>query len=284
MVETARNSGVSFNSEIGAFVAGYVTHAILDRHAHPFINYFSGWVDPEDEQTVRYRSMHPFFERIIDVHVLSRFRGMDVNEYNFFGRVLCGEAPPVQIIETEIDALKHVSRRARNDENLSERLTNAYVDAMGYYRYSNLVTPARLHEGLRREKDGEIGRRWLAILHPFALPATADYLNDRHAPWTDPCDRNLVYAASFWDLFASAFEECTAVLKSVADAWNAELPLYGSSESLESVIGNSGLSDNTDRPAPGRKRHSSPLPLPELLTYLRQRIADNDIPDVPIMP
>jgi len=281
LVDFAMREHLDFHSAEGAFIAAYITHAVLDRYTHPFINYFSGWPDPEDKSTERFRSMHPFFERIIDLFVLSRFRGITVNDYDFAGRVSCGDDAPRLVSRIQRLALSESYRRARNDESLAERLRNAYSDAMGYYRYSNTITPDRLAEGLRREKLGDIGPRWLAILHPISLLPDIDYLNEAGSVWFEPCEEGERTSASFWDLYREAGTECSAALSQLERAWSGNLELFGQSDSLESAIGNGGLSDRSGRTSPCTKSRSSPLPLSELLTHLRRRIVEDDLPDAP---
>src|SRR5690606_6736764 len=55
------------DSAAGKYLLGYITHAILDRYMHPFINYFAGWYDPADPETEVFRFAHPFLERILDL-------------------------------------------------------------------------------------------------------------------------------------------------------------------------------------------------------------------------
>lgn len=277
MTQDALSKGADFDSAQAAFIAGFLSHAVLDRYTHPFINYFAGWVDPEDESSVRYRSTHPFLERIIDLFVLGRFRDTDINSFNFYGRVSCGDELPTDLERLLSTALQECYRRARRDDELVERLRNAYADTMGYYRYSNCITPDRLREGYRREQEGDIGSRWLAILHPFALDSSVDYLNEKHALWSDPCEKTREMAASFWDLMRNAFDECTGAMAGLRRSFGGELPL----KELEALIGNGGLSDTSGSSSPCRKRFSNPLPLAELLQQLRSAIAEDNLPESP---
>jgi len=281
LVDSALRAHASFHSAEAAFIAAYITHAVLDRHTHPFINYFSGWPDPEDKRTERFRSMHPFFERIIDLFVLSRFRGTNVNDYDFAGRVYCGDEKLRLVSTIQKHGLSESYRRARTDESLADRLMNAYSDALGYYRYSNTITPDRLAEGLRREELGDIGPRWLTILHPIALLPDIDYLNEVGSVWFEPCEDGAQTSASFWELYRQAGDECSALLSQLERAWAGDLQLFGQSDSLESAIGNGGLSDRSGRTTPCAKTRSSPLPLTGLLAHLRRLIVDGQLPDAP---
>ena len=48
------------SSEAQRYAAGFITHVVLDRGSHPFINYFAGWWDRGRPETRRYQHMHPF--------------------------------------------------------------------------------------------------------------------------------------------------------------------------------------------------------------------------------
>jgi len=61
---------------IRAYILGFTTHAFLDKKTHPFIDYFSGWVDADREETEIYYRCHIFMERILDVLMLKLKRGL----------------------------------------------------------------------------------------------------------------------------------------------------------------------------------------------------------------
>lgn len=291
LVEHAHRRGFGFESDYGAFVYGYATHALLDRSVHPFINYFAGWVDPDDPESARYKSMHPFFERIIDVFMLRRRRNTDANSFDFYSQIHCGREMPVPLLEGYRYALAACFRKPRQDPEVEQRLRNAYSDAMGYYRYSNHVTSAGLREGRARERIGEIGPRWLSILHPLWTDEEIDFLNEAHEPWCDPCDRELTTSASFQDLFEDAAADSKEVFHAVRRAWENRIPLFSEpgntesgvgatredgdhegSASLESIVGNGNLSDRRPEGQSCTKRFSRPLPLLELMERTKQRI------------
>ncbi len=316
LVQYAQSSGIAFESDLGSFVYGYATHAVLDRKTHPFINFFSGWVDPDVPESSKFKSMHPFFERIIDVLVLSRFRNISPNEFDFYSQVSCGRELPDLILKAYRHGLFACFKKPRHDDRFDERLRNAYMDAMGYYRYSNRVTAAGLREGARRERAGDLGPRWLAVLHPFVLEEDVDYLNEGRSLWNDPCDPECRSASSFWDLFLEAKADSQRIFESVRRGWNGALPLFAGDSavtmagepvahacddgdgdrtasggeawakvrtddqprSLEARIGNGGLSDERNDSNPCSKRFSRPLPLARLIDKMKRRIDSDDLP------
>ena len=71
VIAAAHRTG-SVHAEQAAFLAGFATHADLDRHAHPYIICRAGWVRHGDPSTDRYRRCHPLLERLLDVAALAR--------------------------------------------------------------------------------------------------------------------------------------------------------------------------------------------------------------------
>jgi hypothetical protein len=67
---------------IRAYILGFTTHAFLDKKTHPFIDYHSGWVEMDLEESERYYRCHIFLERIIDVLMLKMKRGLNIREFS----------------------------------------------------------------------------------------------------------------------------------------------------------------------------------------------------------
>jgi hypothetical protein len=260
----------------GAWVVGFATHAILDRFTHPFINYFSGWVEPGDPHTERYRSMHPFLERLIDVRMLERERGIHPNELGFHSRVTCGDSPPQQWLELQAAGMTGAYSRAANDEALGERLTSAYLDTLGYYRFTDIVDRSYLSEALEREERGEIGTRWLSIVHPPTVPADLDVLNERHTEWCHPCSIRETTTESFVDRYTAAREASITVIRTIIDTWESSDDPAQKRECVENAVGNWNLSDGRPTERACRKRHAGPLPLGELQARIRASIREGN--------
>ena len=95
-------------TDLGAFLLGFVTHAPLDRAAHPFINYFAGWADPQDTEGRRHYHAHPFLERLLDVLVLQEKRGKTPAQFDFLSLVQCGKALPYPVVKAMVKGLNAV--------------------------------------------------------------------------------------------------------------------------------------------------------------------------------
>ncbi|TFH05835.1 MAG: hypothetical protein E4H09_01340 [Spirochaetales bacterium] len=273
MWEWASREESPLTSWIGAWVAGFASHAILDRFTHPFINHFSAWLDPDDPASARYRSMHPFMERLIDLALLDHFKGKHPNDIDFFGSVDCGPEPPAEWIRMLAYALRHTYPKAAHDKLLDQRLTCAYLDCRGYYQFTNAVDRPYLEQGLAREDQGDIKSRWLTIVHPPNLPSDLDTLNMENRQWCHPCNHAEVSTASFMDLYWEALSEAVRAIAPVIELWGA-LPTEHGRLRIAAAVADWNLSDGRETERPCRKRHANPLPLYELQERIRRSIRE----------
>jgi len=276
MAMWAWENGLDMESWAAAWIIGFATHAVLDRHTHPYINYFSGWVEPGDPHTKQFRSMHPFLERLLDVSMLAEREHIHPNDLDFYALVNTGDDPPPDWVDILAHGLCRTYTVAAGDDLVRDRLQCAYLDSMGYYRFTNRVDETYLLQGIGREERGEIGSRWLSIIHPLEVPASVDVLNLEQAEWTHPCDENEKHTESFVDLFNAALEESTTVAQAIGAAWRNE---SGQPESrrleVEQAVGNWNLSDGRQTTRPCRKHHAGPLPLRQVQEEIRQTIRKN---------
>lgn len=266
----ARERELGVDSWAGAWVIGFASHAVLDRHTHPYINAMSGWAEPGEPETDRYRSMHPFLERLIDVELLRRERGIHPNELDFAARATIAPEPPEQWLGIMAAGLRGAYRKARDDGRLHRRLEGAYRDTIGYYRFTNRVDRSYLEGGLEREERGEIGSRWLGIVHPPEVPDDIDVLNLAHREWPHPCSVHERHRESFPELLEQARTAGVSMADAIVEVWNA--PPDEGAAAIAAAVGEWNLSDGRPTERPCRKRHATPLPLPELQERIRESI------------
>ena len=117
------------------YVRAYASHAVLDRYAHPFINYFAGWRRPGDSHSRRYRRAHTFAERIIDVVLAERYLGLHPREMSFAARIESLDTLPGELEQLLMRAIRAVYRSAGDDHQIEHRIRNAYLDMRGFYQF-----------------------------------------------------------------------------------------------------------------------------------------------------
>ena len=271
LARAARDKGSSIDSELGAYILGFITHAILDRTTHPYINYFSGWVEAGNPESVRYYNCHAFFERIIDVLVLKIVARGEIGTYDFFTHVDLGEEIPELLLSTMVHAIESTYPEYRGHQDNRKRVQNAYLDTRGFYKFTNPSETENIKTAFARDGGGgDPTRRFLALFHPRALP-DMDYLNGAQKRWTHPGDPSEVHNESLIDLFSLALEMTTEPLCTAASV------LRGDTEprDLEIAVGNENLSDGRKR----KKKRSldivEPLPLDKALSAVYATIAES---------
>lgn len=253
-----------------AWIIGFASHAILDRYTHPYINAHAGWPQQGKPESERYRSMHPFLERLIDIEMLALKREIDPARFGFYERVLCGEEAPPEWLGMMADSLVHTYPKATNDTRLRDRLTSAYLDTIGYYRFTDVVDRRYLEQALEREESGEIDARWLSIIYPPEVPRELDVLNRTGRSWIHPCSATEVSTDGFLDRYERAVGKGIEVVDAIVDAWS--LPAEEGRSAIEESVANWNLSDGRPTTRPCEKRHATPLALPELQQQIRESI------------
>ena len=217
--------------------------------------------------------MHPFLERLIDIELLRSARDIHPNSLDFLSLVDCGETPPAEWLEMMTSTLPNTYKVARGDMALADRLTSAYLDTRGYYRFTNVVDDDYMQEALAREERGEIGSRWLSIVHPPEIPDDVDVLNRQHRQWTHPCDEQERFTDSFQDRYEMALVRAGAMVQEIRSAWqDTGSPEEERRHRIEEAVGNWNLSDGRKTERPCAKKFADPLPLKDTQTRIRRSI------------
>jgi Zinc dependent phospholipase C len=253
-------------SDLSAYILGFTTHGPLDSATHPYIGYFSGWVDPRDERTKKYFHSHPFLERILDVLILRERFGRSLDDFDFLSKVRCGKTLPYPVVKALVKGLNAIYPSYNYKSRDRLRVENAYHDSIFFYKLTNHLNPDLMRLTFRKDrKDGFIQRR-LALVHPREIPADFDFLNLRHATWCHPCDSKSVSTASFIDLYEEALAACVEMLKRLYDVLAGRAPPDG----LAGLVGDQSLDTGRENCPP---EHADPFPLAEILDSMYAKLA-----------
>jgi len=253
--------------ELAAFILGFVTHAPLDRHAHPFIGYFSGWVDPQKPETRRLTNCHAFLERLIDVAVLGERFAKAPMDYDFLAQVRCGKALPYTVVKAIVKGLNATYPAMRFKSRDRKRIENAYQDTMFFYALTNHTNPHLPRLVYKRDRKDGFRERRLALVHPLEVPGGLDVLNLKKASWCHPCDDALVSRATFLELYDHALVDAGKGLADVFAVLSGRAPVDG----LGVRIGNQSLDTGREPCVPV---HCAPLPLPEVLDEMYRALGE----------
>lgn len=255
------------HGELAAFILGFATHAPLDRRTHPFIGYFSGWVDPQKPETKRLTNCHAFLERLIDVEVLRRRFSTEPKDYDFLSLVRCGKMLPYAVVKAIVKGLHATYPAMRFKSRDRRRVENAYQDTMFFYSLVNHVNPLLPRLVYKRDKRDGFRERRLALVHPWEVPAGLDVLNSAGRTWCHPCDDGERSSAGFLELYEAALADAARALVDVSEV----LAGHASIDGLGVRLGNQSLDTGRD-PCP--PIYSDPLPLPETLDGMYRSLGE----------
>ncbi len=214
------------------FSLAFLSHGILDRNLHPWINFRSGWVVPSQSHTDAWRHLHVVCERLID-HYCCSWKNMKNLNSALFPKLYATDLVP-EIASRLVDSLKQVYPRCLNDTQLQERFENAKNDANGFYHWSMGLssteycdlakkTQACLHarsNGYVETAEQEDILHYVSLLHPRVVngiePCNQTILsllsNSNRQEWVDPCYKTQVRTESLQDLWGQALKKSHTVI------------------------------------------------------------------------
>jgi hypothetical protein len=265
LVREALRLAAGPGSDLSAFILGFATHAPLDRLTHPFIGYFAGWEDPQEEYSRRRYHSHPFMERIIDVLVLRQRFGKSPGDFDFLSQVRCGKTLPYPVIKAMVKGLNATYPAYNYKSRNRLRVENAYHDSVFFYKVTNHLNPDLVRLAYRRDRRDGFREMRLGLIHPGEVPDGYDFLNLAHAEWCHPCDKDDVSTASFLDLYEQALAVCTRHLGRLYDV----LAGHTAPEGLGEYLGNESLDTGREQCTPV---HSKPFPLPRILDQIYEKM------------
>lgn len=273
-------AGSSNRTSQMAWLLGFATHAALDRAIHPWVVYRSGWQVPLVPESARYRSCHPFFERLLDVALLRERRGMPIGAMDLeillplegltqrdgasAGRKNSPSDFPTEeaVIAMLAAGLKTAFPRAAGVDFLIERrILNAISDARLFFKVTN---PARTSTGDRAylaRFDDHSGPRAISLLYPESLPEDLDILNLKCEAWVHPAGDGRASTRSLLELFDSGVKTGALAIGLVLDSIEDGRAGPG----FATNIGNGGLSITDADGIPVPPRTAKPFPLAELM-------------------
>lgn len=269
----------SWDSPEAIYLYGFISHGIMDRIMHPFINYFSGWVN-DDDTTRSYRDCHPFFERIIDSALavavplqpgseeqMWRIRGNIPRHHrgSSFSRIFDrGDSMHTGIHRMLQHGLGTAFSRLRTDEKLERRLENAYMDSRGFYRFCESVQESPPEPYKQGWENPQASRRWKALSHPDRLPDGPDYANLERSTWYDPCNGEQPRNEGIGELYTQSVREARRVLGPIVNILKGDDP-PPDYPGVPGSVGDHGLRSPLSSETPCTMFHMDPLPLYTML-------------------
>lgn len=273
-----------------AYTAGYLTHIVLDRTLHPYINVHAGWREPGQPATYAYHMNHVFLERIIDTYLAIHLRGTHPRSIPMQSEVNLASNTAKFLLKAVAQAVVSSTRRGSQDPRLQRKIMNAYRDSAAYYEAIHNPDLLDARRRVQRSKTGTPA--WLRFFHPLSLPPDLDLVNENRRPWRDPCSGLVMSSESVLDLYRRARGAATGLLNGFKAAWDGDIPVFSkqyrstanagdpldesdrAGEGLEGLIGNGDLSDSRREGEPCRRVYMDVFDFPLVLRHAAQALID----------
>lgn len=197
MIQAVKNN--TENHLLKSYVLGFVTHHILDRNAHPYINYRSG----------NEGRKHQELEFTIDTIWMEEKRNIITWKTSVHKEIDVGPklSPSIEkMMETNIS--KHFPE-------LAEKMPHGYVDEA----YRDMLKAQKVLSKFAGRKS-----RWLThdvsalVFKP--IDSTIDFLNRKRKEWIHPTNAQEKFLESFDELFENGLDEAKAILPEIIRYWN----------------------------------------------------------------
>lgn len=197
--EAARRLEGTEAAQAQLYFLGFLTHHLLDRNLHPYINWKAGY---------KYRA-HQRFEIDLDTLFMKQLRKLNTWQNPAWSLIDAGSrlpGPVHRILHTT--ALKHYPEAM-------ERLPAEIWQSS----YRDMVLAQKC---LFDPKGWKKAITWGRTRRLFSRKLTAreerlDYLNEQHSRWRHPALYSEVRTESVWELWDEALAEGRAVLGALAD-------------------------------------------------------------------
>ncbi|KGX85299.1 zinc dependent phospholipase C family protein [Pontibacillus litoralis] len=210
LIEEAANQ----SDETKAYVTGFVTHHILDRNTHPFINYFAGYE----------KNKHQAFEVIIDTIMMQRYRHMKTWKSPVYKEINVGST-----LDKEIEELLNKLIAFYYPDEHKNVPTN-YIKAS----YKDMKQALHILFDPYGWKNALLGSLVSSFSHQ-PIKKELDYLNEQHRTWHHSAT-NEEQTESFLDLYEQARAEGIEVIDELCRYWRA--PTTNKKNTLTLLIDN----------------------------------------------
>ncbi|MFC4617590.1 zinc dependent phospholipase C family protein [Camelliibacillus cellulosilyticus] len=186
------------NDALRWYILGFITHHLLDRNAHPYINYRSG---PEGAK-------HQELEFTIDTLWMAEKRQLKTWRVSVYKEIDVGAHLDASICVLLEDLV------AKHFPDLASKMPEGYVDES----YRDMVRALRFLQKFAGRKS-----RWLpadiSALVFKPIDSDVDFLNRKRTLWFDPTNNDVSFNNSFDDLFEQAKREALEIVPNVLQYW-----------------------------------------------------------------
>jgi hypothetical protein len=221
MIQAVRND--TNHPLMKAYVIGFVTHHLLDRNAHPYINYRSG----------NEGRKHQELEFTIDTLWMEEKRGIITWKTPVYKEIDVG--PKLnESIEKMMESIVSI-----HFPELAKKMPPGYVDEA----YRDMIKAQKVLSKFAGRKSRFLPHDIGALVFK-PIDSHVDFLNRSRTEWIHPTNAHEKFQESFDELYDNGLEEASVILPEMIRYWNT-----GSADAYETItkaLGNISYSTGKD--------------------------------------
>ncbi|WP_330948558.1 zinc dependent phospholipase C family protein [Virgibacillus sp. MG-45] len=214
-------SAKAMDKEVRAYVFGFITHHILDRNTHPYINYRAGYNS----------NNHQRLEVIIDTIMMEKYHNLKTWKTPVYKEINVGTRLNASIVELLHETIqKHYPDIAKS--------SSSYIQKA----YRDMKLALKLLSDPYGWKNALLKSLVSAYSHQ-PVKNQVDYLNLAHTAWKHPATGE-ISTESFIDLYEKGRAEAIEIMTAVLLYWDSEKDIE--LDKIKALIGN--ISYDTGKP------------------------------------
>ena len=201
------------NSEIMAFLYGFISHYILDSKLHPFIIYKTGIFKEDDPNTYKYRNKHEYMENFLDNYMIKQKEGINPHKFKFYDFWYSKDNFSKELIEV----IDYAFKETYGIENFSKyyiKSLNDMYKSLKYLRYDKYGIKMFIYKSVDKFTNPKTFKLQ-GISYHTDLKDKNNYLNANHTTWIHPTTKREKHNESFIELYRIALDETLNMIKEI---------------------------------------------------------------------
>jgi hypothetical protein len=223
-----------------SYLCGFICHFGLDRNAHPYIHYYSGYHDKKRPETRKYSGYHKRLELIIDSIIYKEKKNIDAYKYPIYKEIDIQSDFPKVIA----NFYKYILNKLFKYDIEIDFIEDSYKDMkkvlrLVYDRYGCKKVILNFIEIITNRKF-DYGE----LVYPRRIDKKHDYMNRNHNIWNHPCDKKEVYSDSFDDIYNRAVRESKEMIEAMIKYMEDKIDNKGLDELFPNISYSTGKPAN----------------------------------------
>ena len=201
------------NSEIMAFLYGFISHYVLDSKIHPYVVYKTGEFKEDDPNTYKYRNKHEYMENFLDNYMIKQKE--NITPYNFKFYDFTFDLTPFS--KELIEVIDYAFKETFNFNDFSNYYYKSLKDmykALKYLRYDKYGLKMFCYKTIDKFTSPKTFK-FQAISYHTNLKDEFNYLNTNHSTWTHPSIKREKHNESFIELYSIALKDAKKIITDV---------------------------------------------------------------------